>query len=156
MPSNIARIVDYSAVLAAGIPGVKSIWATGQGFETDPFTGKPLLAAQESPAEEYAHFSDLPGAPSIVWVTNTGTEELTWVVPMRLWFQTTDYAVLRQKAMPFYDGYLAAFARDRTLRGLCLRARIASFAIGMDPEVVGRARWAWLDPKLEVVEQVNY
>lgn len=149
--SNIVRIVDYTAVVAAGIDGVKSVAASGQGDYEDPLrVGSSVAAAPSNPTSAFSHWSDVPDAPPVEWVSQSGTVELAWKVPMRLWLPKGDLAEVRRQVLPFYDRYLRAFVRDRTLGGLVLRADIMRFAIG------GNDSWSWLDVGLTAIERVNY
>ena len=161
MSSQIARIVDYSAVVAArvqglampsgGTAGVRSVFGCGQGFYTDPLRpGQMVAPAPENPLEPFTHTSDLPDAPVLTPLTQSGTVQLEWAVPMRLYAQRGDLRAVRQVLLPFYDGYTGAFWRDRTLGGLCLLAYIRSFRVASDDD------WAWLDMDLYALEEVDY
>lgn len=154
--SKIVTIVDYTAAIAAGIDGVKSVAASGQGVIDDPLRpGQKIATALENPTDPFQHWSDVPGAPTVVWVSQTGTVEITWHVPMRLWLPQ-DAGEARRVALPFYDRYLRAFVGDPFLGDreqgthLALRSEIARFAVG------GDKNWSWLDVGLVVVERVNY
>ena len=161
MSSNIAYIVDYSAAVAARVQnltlpngevgGVRSVYGAGQGLFGDPLRpGQTIQPAPEAPQEAFTHISDLPGAPNPTPLTQDGTVELLWAVPMRLYVPRSDLATVRQTLLPFYDGYEAAFWPDRTLGGLCLLAYIKSFTRGSDDD------WAWLDMELSVLEEVSW
>lgn len=152
--SSIDRIVDYTAWIAASVEGVKMVFGTGQGQTDDPLRpGHKIQTAPVNPAAPFAHWSDVPDAPSVEWVSQDGTVELTWRIPMRLWLPKTDEEA-RRVAMPFYDRYLRAFARDPFFGerpyNLAKTSNIAHFHIGGDKD------WSWLDVGLLVVERVNY
>ena len=149
--SNIALIVDYTAAVAAGIEGVKSVAGAGQGETDDPLRpGYKIAACAGAPSEPYQHWSELPDAPSVQWLTQNATVELTWELPMRLWLPRGDFAMMRQMALPFYDGYLGAFIRDRLLSGLVIRSEITHIERGGDDS------WSWLEVMLTLTEVVNY
>jgi hypothetical protein len=159
-PSNIARIVDYTAQRAAlvqglsiengSIVGVRSVYGAGQGLYADPLRpGAMIQPCPEKPSEPLQHWSKLPDAPTIEWVSQTSAE-LTWTIPMTLWISPADAATAAQVALPFYNGYLAAFATDPALGGLCLVSTVKSFKPGGDSD------WFWLDVELEVTELVSY
>lgn len=149
--SNIASIIDYSAALAAGISGIKAVFGSGQGATDDPLRpGSKVMGAPSNPTEPYTHWSTEPSAPPVEWVSQEGTVELTWLIPMRLWLPAGDLALARKMALPFYDGYLRAFITDRRLGDLVLRSQVARFAVGGDPD------WSWLDIGLTAVERVTY
>lgn len=160
MGSNIARIVDASAAVAAGIQnvilpngsvvGVRSVYGGGQGVIGDPLRpGNTIQPVQERPSEPLMHVSRLPDAPTVTWITQQ-TVELIWTIQMSLYLQRGDAATAAQAALPFYDAYLAAFTPQTTLGGLCLLSQIKSFKTGTDEA------WYWLDIELEVTEQVQY
>jgi len=149
--SNVALIVDYTAALAAGIAGVKSVAGAGQGDTDDPLRpGQKIVACGGNPSEPYQHWSELPDAPTVQWLTQNGTVELTWELPMRLWLPRTDLAVMRRNALPFYDGYLRAFIRDYLLGGLVIRSEITHIQRDGDDD------WTWLEIMLSLTEIVNY
>lgn len=161
MSSNIRSIVDYTAAKAAGIQGivlpngetvgVRSIYGAGQGIYDDPLRpGQTIQPAPESATEPLMHVSRLPDAPTIEWISQTGTVELTWTIQMSLFIARGDAATAAQVVLPFYDAYLAAFTADPMLGGLCMVSRISSFKTGTDES------WCWLDVDLEVLEQVSY
>lgn len=151
MSSQIAAIVDYTAQVAAGIEGISAVYGCGQGSIGDPLNpGQTVQAAPDAPTGIYTHWSDMPDAPRIEWITQGGVVQYTWDVPMRLWLPRVDLANLRRNALPFYDRYLHAFLADHTLGGLCLIARPSKFERGSDD------LWAWLDVNLEVTEEVAY
>lgn len=148
--SQIERIVDYTAMVAGGIEGVKAVAASGQGHYEDPLrAGQMIASAAANPAAAFTHWTELPGAPPLEWVSQSGTVEMKWMVPLRLWLPKGEEAA-RRFALPFYDRYLRAFVLDRLLGGLALRTEISRFHIG------GDADWSWLDVGLMVVERVNY
>lgn len=148
--SRIADIVDYTAVIAAGIEGVKVVAAAGQGYYDDPLRpGQKIAAAPEANTNPYTHWSEVPSAPEIMWVSQQGGVELTWTIPMRLWLPKTN-AEARRTALPFYDRYLRAFVLRPTIDGLALRSAVSRFVIGGDKD------WSWLDTGLMVVERVTY
>lgn len=149
--SNIALIVDYTAALAAGIEGVKSVAGAGQGATDDPLRpGRKVQACGGSPSEPFQHWSELPDAPAVQWLTQNATVELTWDVPMRLWLPRADLAAMRRAALPFYDGYLRAFIVDRLLGGLVTRSEVSRMERGGDED------WTWLEVTLTLTEIVNY
>lgn len=149
--SNVGLIVDYTAKVAAGIEGVKSVAASGQGVYDDPLrAGQKIAAALDDPTAAFSHWSELPGAPPVEWVSQSGTVELTWYVPMRLWLPKSSTEEVRRLALPFYDRYIRAFVLDRTLGDLVLRTQVSRFAIGGDKD------WSWLDVGLTAVERVSY
>ncbi len=98
--SNIATIVDYTAAMAARIPGIQAVAASGQGVVDDPLRpGQKIRTAPAVPASPYTHWSEVPGAPKIMWVSQNSTVELTWTIPMRLWLPKTDEEA-RRTVMP--------------------------------------------------------
>lgn len=148
--SNIGQIIDYTAWVAAGIEGIKSVAGAGSGFFDDPLRpGQKIGTAGFQTQSAYAHWSDVPGAPPIEWVSQSGAVELTWTIPMRLWLPKEDPEA-RRTALPFYDRYLRAFILDRRLGDLVLRSQVASFTIG------GNDDWSWLNIGLLAVERVSY
>jgi hypothetical protein len=160
MSSAIAAVVDYTAALAAGIAGValpngstvgvRSVYGAGQGVILDPLRpGAFVQPVPDAPTEPFVHWSRLPDAPTIEWVSMQSVE-LTWTVPMRLWLPRSDSATAAQTALPFYDAYLARFTPDYTLGGMVLRSSIKSMKPDTDES------WFWLDVELEVVEVVVY
>ena len=149
--SEIDKIIDYTAAVAARIAGVQSAWGAGLGEVEDPLRpGQPIAAAPSRPTDPYSHWSDCPSAPPVEWVSQNFTVELTWTIPMRLWLPKGDLAEARRAALPFYDRYLRAFTLDWQLGGLVLRSRLTKFAPMGDPD------WTWLDMSLTAVERVNY
>lgn len=152
--SDINQIVDYTAAIAAGIDGVKIVLGSGSGLVDDPLRpGKRIATAGSDPAAAFTHWSDVPTAPAVEYVGQTGTVELSWMVPMRLWLPKTDEEA-RRVILPFYDRYLRAFLSDPFLGerpdNLATRTEIAHFRPGGDKD------WSWLDVGLLVVERVNY
>ncbi len=148
--SNIERIIDFTAVVAAGIPGVKTVAASGQGYYDDPLSpGQKIQAAGETPTTVYTHWSEVPSAPPVEWVSQSGTVELMWTIPMRLWLPKTNLEA-RRTALPFYDGYLRAFIINWRLDDQVLRSNVSKFMIGGDKD------WSWLDIGLVAVERVTY
>jgi hypothetical protein len=162
--SSIQAIVDYSAVLAAGVQnvlmpngtrvGVRSVYGAGQNLYADPLrAGQMIRPCPENPTEPFTHFSELPEAPSVAPITQQGLVEFTWIVPMRLALPRGDAATATATLLPFYDAYMAALSvngTDWSFGGLALNAYIKSFARTSD------ASWLWLDMELSVVEQVHY
>jgi len=150
MGSNIGQIIDYTASLAGRIEGVKSVAGSGSGLVDDPIrVGRKIDVCGFTPVTAYAHWSDVPGAPPIEWVSQSGTVELTWTIPMRLWLPK-DAGEARRVGLPFYDRYLQAFIRDFRLGDLVLRSSLATFEIGGDKD------WSWLNVGLVAVERVSY
>lgn len=150
MSSDIAQIIDTTAAIAAGIEGVVAAFGAGTGLVEDPLrVGRQIQTAESNPVAAYTHWSEVPAAPGVTWLTQNKTVEVMWTVPMRLWLPH-DPAAARLAAIPFYDRYLGAFVRDNTLGGLANRTHIARFAIGGDKD------WSWLDVGLVVVEIINY
>lgn len=153
--SNLARIVDYTAAVAGQIEGVKAVFGTGSGLVDDPLrSGQKVAAAPSNPAAAFTHWSDVPDAPAVEHVSQSGTVELSWHVPMRLWLPKTDEDA-RRVVLPFYDRYLRAYLNDYYLGAspseyLALRTQLLRFKIGGDKD------WSWLDVILVVVERVNY
>ena len=161
MSSDIAQIVDYTCLVAARVQGVtlpngvvagvRSVYGAGQGLYDDPFhTGQTIQPVPSAPTETFAHFSEIPDAPTVQPASQSGTFEIEWDIPMRLILANGDLATTRQIALPFYDAYLRAFCLDDKLDGLCNLAYIRSFARG------GDGTWAWLESHLYVREYVNY
>ncbi len=151
MSSDIAQIVDYSAVVASRVPGVTAVFGLGGGFYDDPLRpGQGLQPVPEKVAMPGTHTSDVPDAPEIAPMTQTGTFELVWSVPMRLYVARSRLIDVRRALVPFYDAYLAAFARDRTLAGLCSLSHIKSMSVEADDA------WAWLAMDLSVQEFVAW
>lgn len=162
MPSVIGQIVDFTAwkaghdVQGIALPngstiGVRATFGTGQGIYPDPLRPNPsdptnLQPAPENPLEPYTHFSDLPDAPTLAWLTQDGAVQLDWDVPMRLWLPRGNLAVARQTAMPFYWPYIKAFCSPDGFGGLCQIVRPPTFAIGGDED------WNWLNVNLRVQE----
>lgn len=155
MGSNIESIVDYTAYLAAGIEGVKSVAGAGQGIWDDPLRpGLKIAAAGSNPAEELSHWTELPTAPGVTWLDQDASVQLDWTLVMKLFFSKGDIERIRQLALPFYDRYLAVFAAmsNYQLDGLALRTQLTNFAV-MAAE---GSDWAWLEIRLLVVEIVQY
>lgn len=154
MSSKIERIVDFTARIAGGIDGIKSVSASGQGYYDDPLRpGQKIAVAGVEPKEPYSHMSDIPAAPMVKYVNQSGGVELTWHVPMRLWLPKTDDDA-RRTGLPFYDRYLRAFLLNYYLNdgteNLALRTELTGFRPGGDKD------WSWLDIQLTVVERVEY
>lgn len=152
--SRIAYIVDYTAAVAAGIEGVKAVSGAGTKLVEDPLRpGQYVASNGPNAVAQYTHWSEVPGAPDVDWVSQSGTVELTWMIPMRLWLPKSDEEA-RRTVMPFYDRYLRAFVRDPFLGappdGLVLRSQIKMMKIGGDDN------WSWLDVMYLCVERVNY
>ena len=152
MGSNVADIVDYTAWRAGTfIPGLTSVAGAGQGVYSDPFRpGETIAAAPSNPVAALSHWSELPTAPAINYVTQSGTVEIAWTIPMKLFISKAPIEDVRRILLPFYDGYLAAFVPDPTLGGLAVRSYFASFG------VQGNDDWAWLAVSLVAVELVRY
>jgi hypothetical protein len=162
--SSIAAIVDYSAVLAAGIQnvmmpngtrvGVRSVYGAGQNLYADPLrAGQMIQPCPENPTEPFTHFSVMPEAPDTKPITQQGLEEWNWTIPMRLALPRGDAATATATLLPFYNAYKAALTAngtDWTLGGLALNANISSFDRSSD------ASWLWLEMELLVVEIVSY
>lgn len=160
MPSVIGQIVDFTAwkaghdiqgvLLPNGLTiGVRAAFGTGQGIYNDPLRPtEQLQPAPENPLEPYTHFSDLPDAPTLAWLTQDGAVQLDWDIPMRLWLPRSSLAVARQTAMPFYYPYIRAFFSADGFGGLCTQAWPSRFSIGGDED------WNWLDVNLHVMETV--
>jgi hypothetical protein len=153
--SQIERIIDYTALVAASIEGVKTVAGSGAGYYDDPLRpGQKIAACHFQAVNAYTHWSDVPNAPPVEWVSQSGTVELSWTIPMRLWLPKDD-SEARRTALPFYDRYLGAFIQDNRLAGgdggnLVLRTLINRFSIG------GNDDWSWLDIGLLAVERVSY
>ena len=152
MASQIADIVDYTAWRAGTfVAGLTSVAGAGQGIYSDPFRpGETIAAAPSNPVAPFSHWSELPTAPAIQYVTQSGTVEIAWTIPMRLWVSKAPIEDVRRTLLPFFDRYLAAFVPDPTLGGLAVRSYIASFG------VQGNDDWAWLAVSLVAVELVLY
>lgn len=149
--SNVGTIVDYVAAMAGGIQGVKAVFGAGQGVIADPLRpGQKIEPCPSNPTAAYSHWTELPNAPAVQWVSQGGTVELTWNLPSRLWFPSASLADVRRMTLPFYDRYLRALILDHTLGGNVLRSQVQRFATGGDKD------WAWLDIGFVVVERVNY
>lgn len=149
--SNIAIVADYVAALAAGISGVKAVYGTGTGSINDPLRpGKKVQAAGSDPVEPFEHWTEVPAAPTIKWMTQSGLVELTWTIMSRLWLSREPVSELRRAALPFYDGYLGAFVRDFQLGGYVQRSELQGLSIGTDDD------WAWLEVRLAAYEMVQY
>lgn len=149
MSSSIVRIVDYTAQRAALVPGMRAVFGSGQGVIGDPLRpGATIAPCPERPTEPLTHWSKMPDAPSIEWVSMQSVE-LHWTIPMTLWIERSDAATAAQVSLPFYSGYLDAFLPDPTLSGLAMLSWIRSFKPGADDE------WFWLDVELEVQELVT-
>jgi hypothetical protein len=162
MSSNIASIVDYTAQVAAGIQdvalpngevvGIRSVYGAGQERYPDPLNpGQNIQPAPENALEPFTHISDLPDAPTVAYLTQDGTVEFTWMVPMWLYVPRGDLATLRAVLLPFFDAYEAAFAPDPTLGGLAVLSYISSFG-----KVEVADDWARLPIDLRVTEMVRY
>lgn len=151
MSSDIAEIIDYTAAVAAGIPGVRQVYGAGQGLIADPLRpGQTVAAAPDRAQAPFTHTSEIPDAPAVDYLTQTGTIEVVWTVPMRLYVNRSRLEDVRRALLPFYDAYLGAFAVDRTLGGLCALAWIGSLKVEADDD------WAWLAVDLSVREYVSY
>lgn len=144
------EIVDRTAAIAGVIPGVRATFAVGTGLVDDPLrAGQKIATAESAPVATFTHWSEVPSAPAVKWLTQDKTVEVSWNVPMRL-FLPKQPADARRAAIPFYDGYLRAFVVDNTIGGLANRTHIGQFNIGGDKD------WSWLDVGLVVVEVINY
>jgi hypothetical protein len=151
MSSNIATIVDYTAQVAAGIPGITAVFGCGQGNIGDPLNpGQTIQPAPDAPTGVYTHWSDLPDATGIEFISQDGTAQYTWQIPMVLWLPRVDLANMRRLALPFYQAYASAFTSNPTLGGLCLVSPRLQFRLDSD------TKWAWLDITLEVIEEVGF
>lgn len=150
MGSDVMEIVDRTAAIAAEIPGVRATCAVGTGLVDDPLRpGQKIATAESNPVATYTHWSEVPSAPVVKWLTQNKTIEVSWNIPMRLYLPRSPEQA-RLAAIPFYDGYLRAFTVDNTIGGLANRSYIAQFLIGGDKD------WSWLDVGLIVVEIINY
>lgn len=148
--SDIDQIVDYTAAVAGKIEDVVATFGAGLGLVDDPLRmGQKIATAESNPVVPFSHWSEIPGAPGVTWLTQNKTVEVAWTIPMRLWLPHNP-ADARRMVLPFYDRYLSAFARDNELGGLVNRTHIARFAIGGDKD------WSWLDVGLVAVEVINY
>lgn len=152
MSSNIDLMLDYTAQRAGLlVSGVQIVQGMGTDLYNDPFRpGEKIAAATEWPALPFTHQSVEPRAPTVNPITQDGTYQLIWTIPMRLWVAKAPIWLIRKQLMPFYLGYLAAFAPDTTLGGLCLISKIARLDIGSATD------WAWLQIDLSAEEQVKF
>lgn len=168
MGSNIVRMVDYTAVVAARVQGVtlpngeivgvRSIYGSGNGGYVDPLrqgvdaNGNPFLVqpTPEKPLEQFCHISTIPDAPTVVPLTQDLAVTFEWSIPMRLYVPRNDLATVSQTLLPFYDAYMGTFYADHTLNGMANLAYIRSFKPDGDDD------WCWLDMDLYVLENVDY
>lgn len=151
--SRIAEIIDYTAVKAASITGVAAVAGMGAELYADPKrAGSQIAAATEWPAIPFTHQTIEPNAPEVQPTIQEGTVAVVWTIPMRLWLSKAPIDQIRRAALPFYSRYLACFAPDFRLGGLCQKSRIKRFAIANAPS----ADWAWLQVDLEVTEWLNF
>jgi hypothetical protein len=149
--SDVQQIVDYTAMLAGHIDGVRGTFGAGQNFYEDPLRpGHMIVAAPSDPTAAFTHWTECPGAPAIKFLTQNGTVEISWQIPMRLWLPKGDLAETRRLSLPFYDKYIRMFVTDTSLGGLVNRSELTKFSQGGDD------KWAWLDVYLTAVEVVNY
>ena len=148
--ATVAARVQGIALPSGEVVGVRSVYGSGQNLYADPLRpGQMIQPAPDKPIEAFTHVSDLPQIDPRPQ-TQSGTFERLWILPMRFYVPRGDLATVRQTLLPFYDGYDAAFATDRTLGGLCLLAYIKSFTRDADPD------WAWLAMDLSVLEEVSW
>ena len=151
MTSRLAEIIDFTAVKAAGIPGISAVAGMGSGLYNDPLRpGNKIAPATDWPAVPFTHQSVEPSAPEVLPYTQDGDILVVWTIPMRLWFSKAPLDQIRRMALPFYDLYLAAFASDFHLGGLCLSSRISRFGLGQG------GNWSWMAIDLKVTEHLNY
>ena len=150
--SNIEALVDYTAWRAGFyVAGIKSVAGAGQGLYPDPLRpGQMIVPAPSNPVAPFSHWSELPTAPAIEYITQDGVVELAWTLPMRLWVSKAPIEEVRRTLLPMYARYLAAFVPDPTLGGLALRWHSLTFG------VQGNDDWAWLAVSLVAVEEVSY
>ncbi len=145
--SKIDQIVDASAYVASLVTGVKTVWGVDSGW-VGPGSYR-VLAFPGEPAEDYTHVSDMPGAPSVRWISATVTE-LTWAIPMALYIGTNDLAEARRRLAPFYGRYLTAFSQHTQLISIVNSALITAFQITQEV-----ATWVALKMTLTAIERLN-
>jgi hypothetical protein len=159
--SSIQTIIDYTAVVAARVQnvtmpngevvGVRSIYGSGNGNLPNPLQpGQVVQPSPEKPTEPFCHISTIPDAPTITPLTQDGTVQLDWSIPMRFYVPRGNLSSAVQALLPFYDPYMRTFWADRTLNGMCNLAYIRSFKPDGDDD------WCWLDSDLYVLEIVDY
>jgi hypothetical protein len=156
--TNIAAIVDYTAALAAEqVEGIVATFGSGTGAIVDPLRDPATVRAiPDAPQQEGEHWSEVAAMTATEWLTQEGAQHLTWVIPMRVWFQRVDDAALRRAAQPFFARYWTAFTADPTLGGNCAVSRLLRSSIGVDPPAgPNRARWGFLDLDLMVEEYAD-
>lgn len=155
MASRIGAIVDYTAArVGSEIEGIAAVFGSGSSSTDDPLrSGQTIRAAPNVPTQEFEHWSEVAALTASAWFHQDGAQQLTWRIPMRLWFTRSDLARLRQVAQPFFAPYVAAFQTDPSLGGLVFDSQILHMELGEDPpRGTGTARWGWLDVELQVVE----
>jgi len=161
MGSNIIRMIDYSAAVAArvqgvvlpdgSIVGVRAVHGSGNAGIPNPlFPGQNIDAAPEKPREQFCHTSEIPDAPTVSPLTQDGVVTFEWTISMRLYVPRQNLATVRQTLLPFYDPYMGTFWADRQLGGMCNLSYIRSFKPDGDDD------FCWLDMDLWVQENVDY
>ncbi len=160
MGTEIAAIVDYTAArVGSEVEGLAAVFGIGASETEDPLrSGETIRPIPNAPTQEFEHWSEVAALTASEWFTQDGPLQLTWVIPMRLWFGRADLAHLRLISLPFFPAYIQAFQTDPTLGGTgkILDAQILRMQLGSDPpRQPGEARWGWLDIALQVVEIVD-
>lgn len=137
------EIVDASAALvAAFVPGIKSVWGVGAGTITVPdveggiWADKLIQSFDGNVREPFTHVSDMPDAPKIINSSATVTE-IQWRIPMRLYVDRNDQGNARRVCVPFYAAYLSAFAANAMILGTCNSAEIGSMDLFHDKDGTG-------------------
>lgn len=156
--TQIARVVDYTAALVAEqVEGIVAVYGSGTGDIVDPLREPDnIRSVPDAPQQQYEHWSEVASMTATAWATQQGAQRLTWLIPMRLWFQRVDDAALRRAAQPFFARYWTAFTADPRLGGLVAMSRLLRGSIGVDPPAgTNRARWGFLDFDLMVEEYAD-
>jgi hypothetical protein len=150
MSTVLANFADYTAQVAASIPGVKSVYGSGTGLFADPLRpGQKIASCPDNPVDgTFEHWSEIPILPSgIPTATQDGAVQGTVMQRMRLYVPRGALAVVRQILTPFYDRYAAAFATDQRLGGLCLTSNFVYMSIET-PTAEDGGQHAWLEMRL--------
>lgn len=149
--TRFAEIIDRTAAIAATVPGVRAVFGVGTGLVADPLRpGGTIRPALPTTAEPYAHVSSpwLGGSGDLDMDALLGMTPTVVTVPMRLYLDRTDVAVVAGRAADFPALYIAAFADSLTLGGVAQRWSRLSWQFGGDEE------GTWIDWTLVVNERL--
>lgn len=160
MSSDIGVLVDYTAArVGSQVTGIQAVYGSGTGNIDDPLrSGNKIQPAPFAPVQPFEHWSEVAAMTNFEWLTQDGGGSATWEIAMRCYLLAADFQNLRQQAQPLFALYLSAFQSDPTLGGHCkpfLPSRLTTMQLGIDPPVKDRARWGWIEVRLQVTEVVD-